>query len=94
VANITLHLRSPTLRLHEEEHPAPRLSAPHVDVRKALRHLAPFLDEKWELVNGFPGRMDPHSPFSDGPDIVPTRDGKWIMLADGFPLYAARTRSP
>ncbi len=56
----------------------------HVDVRKALRRFTPFLDGKWELVNGFPGRMDPHSPFSGGPDIVPTRDGK--------PLYAS-TRS-
>jgi hypothetical protein len=58
----------------------------HVDVRKALRRLTPFLDGKWELVNGFPGRTDPYSPFaSGGPDIVPTRDGKWIMLADVFP---------
>jgi len=57
----------------------------HVDVRKALRRLTPFLEGKWELVNGFPGRTDPHSPFSGGPDIVPTRDGKWIMLADVFP---------
>ena len=58
----------------------------HVDVRKALRRLTPFLDGKWELVNGFPGRTDPYSPFSSGgPDIVPTRDGKWIMLADVFP---------
>ena len=23
--------------------------------------------------------------FSGGPDIVPTRDGKWVMLADVFP---------
>src|ERR1700733_1954192 len=58
----------------------------HVDVRKALRRLTPFLDGKWELVSGFPGRTDPYSPFSSGdPDIVPTRDGKWIMLADVFP---------
>ena len=57
----------------------------HVDVRKALRRLTPFLEGKWELVNGFPGRTDPHSPFSGGPDIVPTRDGKWVMLADVFP---------
>jgi hypothetical protein len=57
----------------------------HVDVRKALRRLTPFLDGKWELINGFPGRTDPFSPFSGGPDIVPTRDSKWIMLADVFP---------
>ena len=48
----------------------------HVDVRKALRRLTPFLDGKWELVNEFPGRTDPHSPLMGGPDIVPTRDGK------------------
>ena len=57
----------------------------HVDVRKALRRLTPFFDGKWELVNGFPGRTDPCSPFTGGPDIVPTRDGKWVMLADVFP---------
>src|ERR1700723_4267558 len=28
----------------------------HIDVRKSLRRLTPFLDGKWELVNGFPGR--------------------------------------
>ena len=42
----------------------------HVDVRKSLRRLTPFFDGKWELVNGFPGRTDPYSPFSGGPDIV------------------------
>jgi crotonobetainyl-CoA:carnitine CoA-transferase CaiB-like acyl-CoA transferase len=57
----------------------------HVDVRKSLRRLTPFLDGKWELVNGFPGRTDPYSPFSGGPDIVPTRDGKWMMFADIYP---------
>jgi crotonobetainyl-CoA:carnitine CoA-transferase CaiB-like acyl-CoA transferase len=57
----------------------------HIDVRKALRRLTPFLDGKWELVNGFPGRMDPYNPFSDGPDIVPTNDGKWIMFAEIYP---------
>ena len=58
----------------------------HVDVRRALRRLTPFLDGKWELVSGFPGRTDRYSPFASGaPDIVPTRDGKWIMLADVFP---------
>ena len=39
----------------------------HIDVRKALRRLTPFLDGKWELLNGFPGRTDPYSPFSSGP---------------------------
>jgi hypothetical protein len=62
----------------------------HVDVRKTLRRLTPFLDGKWELVNGFPGRTDPCSPFIGGPDIVPTRDGKWTMLADVFPAIRQR----
>jgi len=47
----------------------------HVDVRKALRRLTPFLEGKWELVNGFfPDARIPYSPFSisAGPDIVPT----------------------
>ena len=62
----------------------------HIDVRKALRRLTPFLDGKWELVNGFPGRTDPFSPFSGGPDIVPTGDGKWIMLAEPYPALRQR----
>jgi crotonobetainyl-CoA:carnitine CoA-transferase CaiB-like acyl-CoA transferase len=62
----------------------------HVDLRKALRRLTPFLDGKWELVNGFPGRTDPHSPFSGGPDIVPTGDGEWIMLAEIYPALRQR----
>ncbi|MGO9032564.1 CoA transferase [Mycobacterium sp.] len=62
----------------------------HIDVRKALRRLTPFLEGKWELVNGFPGRTDPFSPFSGGPDIVPTRDGKWIMLAEPYPALRQR----
>jgi crotonobetainyl-CoA:carnitine CoA-transferase CaiB-like acyl-CoA transferase len=62
----------------------------HIDVRKALRRLTPFLAGKWELVNGFPGRTDPYSPFSDGPDIVPAKDGKWIMLAEVYPALRQR----
>jgi hypothetical protein len=67
----------------------------HVDVRKALRRLTPFLEGKWELVNGFPGRTDPYSPFSisAGPDIVPTRDGKWTMVADVFPALRQRAEN-
>ena len=62
----------------------------HIDVRKALRRLTPFLEGTWELVNGFPGRTDPYSPFSGGPDIVPTKDGKWIMLADVVSRFATK----
>jgi hypothetical protein len=43
----------------------------HIDVRKALRRLTPFLDGKWELVNGFPGRTDPYSPFAGGRILSP-----------------------
>jgi crotonobetainyl-CoA:carnitine CoA-transferase CaiB-like acyl-CoA transferase len=63
----------------------------HVDVRKSLRRLTPFLDGKWELVNGFPGRTDPYSPFAGGPDIVPTKDGKWVMFAEIFPALRQRS---
>src|ERR1700678_4774578 len=63
----------------------------HIDVRKALRRLTPFLDGKWELVNGFPGRTDPHSPFTGGPDIVPTKDGKWVMFAEPYPSLRQHT---
>jgi crotonobetainyl-CoA:carnitine CoA-transferase CaiB-like acyl-CoA transferase len=62
----------------------------HVDVRKSLRRLTPFLDGKWELVNGFPGRTDPYSPFAGGPDIVPTKDGKWVMFAEPYPALRQR----
>ena len=62
----------------------------HIDVRKSLRRLTPFLDGKWELVNGFPGRTDPYSPFAGGPDIVPTGDGKWVMFAEPYPALRQR----
>jgi crotonobetainyl-CoA:carnitine CoA-transferase CaiB-like acyl-CoA transferase len=62
----------------------------HIDVRKSLRRLTPFLDGKWELVNGFPGRTDPYSPFAGGPDIVPTKDGKWVMFAEPYPALRQR----
>jgi hypothetical protein len=55
----------------------------HVDVRKALRRFSPFLDGKWELVNGFPGRTDPYSPFM----IVRARD------VQGKPICESRPRS-
>src|SRR6202451_3532576 len=49
----------------------------HIDVRKSLRRLTPLLDGKWELLNGFPGRTDPFSPFAGGPGICPTGGGRW-----------------
>src|ERR1700690_2354209 len=63
----------------------------HIDVRKSLRRLTPFLDGKWELLNGFPGRTDPFSPFAGGPDIVPTKDGKWVMFAEPYPSLRQHT---
>jgi hypothetical protein len=67
----------------------------HIDVRKSLRRLTPFLDGKWELVNGFPGHTDPYSPFSGGPDIVPTKDGKMDYVCRDLPRLApACTRCP
>ena len=63
----------------------------HIDVRKSLRRLTPFLDGKWELVNGFPGRTDPYSPFAGGPDIVPTGDVKWVMFAEPYPALRQRS---
>jgi hypothetical protein len=66
------------------------LAVKAIMVAKIWRRFSPFLDGKWELVNGFPGRTYPYSPFIGGPDIVPTKDGKWIMLADVFPAIRQR----
>src|SRR6202021_770013 len=37
------------------------------------------------------GRTDPFSPFADGPDIVPTKDGKWVMFAEPYPALRQHT---
>jgi hypothetical protein len=62
----------------------------HVDVRKALRRLTPFLDGKWELVNGFPGRTDPYSPLLPALRILfPPGMASGSCSPMCFPLYAS-----
>ncbi len=63
-----------------------------VDVRKALRRFAGFLDLKWELINGRPPALDdPLNPFI-GQNLfsAETRDGRHVVAINIYPRLAAR----
>lgn len=63
----------------------------HVDVRKALRRFSPFIDQRWELVNGYDGGIysDPQNPFMA--QMYETRDGKWVFPTNPYPQIHLRT---
>src|SRR5215471_12835678 len=62
-----------------------------VDVRKALRRFAGFLDLKWETINGRPPAFeDPLNPFVDLQLFRETRDGRHIVAVNIYPRLAAR----
>jgi crotonobetainyl-CoA:carnitine CoA-transferase CaiB-like acyl-CoA transferase len=62
-----------------------------VDVRKALRRFAGFLDLKWETINGrSPALDDPLNPFI-GPNLFrETKDGRHVVAINIYPRLAAR----
>lgn len=62
-----------------------------VDVRKALRRFSPFIDRRWELVNGYDGGMysDPENPFFG--TMYETRDGKWVLPTNPYPQIHLKT---
>jgi crotonobetainyl-CoA:carnitine CoA-transferase CaiB-like acyl-CoA transferase len=57
----------------------------HVDVRKAMRRLSPFIDRCWETVNGYDGGIytEPETPFFG--TLYQTRDGKWVLPTNFYP---------
>jgi hypothetical protein len=62
-----------------------------LDVRKALRRFAGFLDLKWETINGRPPSMfEPLNPFVDFPMFRETRDGRHVIALNIYPRLAAR----
>ncbi len=63
----------------------------HVDVRKALRRFSPFIDRKWELVNGYPGQGDIANSFEEGELLHPTADGGWAMAGAWYPGMRQKT---
>ncbi|HEY0801749.1 MAG TPA: CoA transferase [Steroidobacteraceae bacterium] len=64
-----------------------------VDVRKALRRFSPFIDRKWESVNGYDGGMysDPENPFFG--TMYETKDGKWVLPTNPYPQIHLKTAS-
>lgn len=62
-----------------------------VDVRKALRRFSPFIDRKWETVNGYDGGKysDPANPVSG--QMYETKDGRWVMPENPYPELHRRT---
>jgi len=57
----------------------------HVDVRKALRRFSPFIDRRWETVNGYDGGIytEPDTPFFS--TMYETRDGMWVLPTNFYP---------
>lgn len=64
----------------------------HVDVRKALRRFSPFVDQKHETVNGYPGgrASDPDNPFGNR-QFFKTKDGQWIFPTNIYPKLHTNT---
>jgi crotonobetainyl-CoA:carnitine CoA-transferase CaiB-like acyl-CoA transferase len=67
----------------------------HVDIRKAMRRFSPFVERKWEKINGRPPSLgeDPENPFVKLPLYFQTRDGRWIMPLNIFPRQRSRAIS-
>lgn len=63
----------------------------HVDVRKALRRFSPFIDRKWELVNGYPGQSDIANPFDSHTLFYSTADGGWAVAGAWYPGLRQKT---
>lgn len=60
----------------------------HVDARKALRRFSPFIDGRWETLNGYAGGMYSNLDDAVAGAMYASRDGKWFMPANPYPgLY-------
>lgn len=60
----------------------------HVDVRKALRRFSPFIDGRWETLNGYAGGMYSNVDSAVAGAMYQSKDGKWFMPANPYPgLY-------
>lgn len=57
----------------------------HVDVRKALRRFSPFIDRKWETVNGYDGGIpsDMYNPLLA--EIFETKDKRYVLPTNPYP---------
>jgi hypothetical protein len=62
-----------------------------LDLGMALRRLCPFIDRKWELLNGYPpgNPTDPTTPFMPT-QMYPTRDGRRVLLMNIYPALKTR----
>ncbi|MGL4655567.1 MAG: CoA transferase [Sarcina sp.] len=62
-----------------------------IDLRKSLRRLSPFVEGKWEKLNGFaPWRpSDPFNPFLF--DFYKTKDNKFVMPLNPYPGIKSAT---
>jgi crotonobetainyl-CoA:carnitine CoA-transferase CaiB-like acyl-CoA transferase len=57
----------------------------HVDVRKALRRFSPFIDGRWETLNGYSGGMYSNLDSAVAGAMYQTKDGKWFMPTNPYP---------
>jgi crotonobetainyl-CoA:carnitine CoA-transferase CaiB-like acyl-CoA transferase len=62
-----------------------------VDVRKALRRFSPFIDRRWELLNGYDGGIysDPQNPLIA--NMYETKDGMWVFPTNPYPRIHLET---
>ncbi|MGL4740329.1 MAG: CoA transferase [Sarcina sp.] len=62
-----------------------------VDLRKSLRRLSPFVEGKWELLNGFApsAPSDPFNPFTFS--FYQTKDQRWVMPLNPYPGIKSAT---
>ncbi len=56
-----------------------------MDLRVAPHRLCPFYDQRWELLNGFPGGSPSNPSDAFGLRFYRTRDGRWVMPLNPYP---------
>ncbi|WCM19756.1 CoA transferase [Paraburkholderia bryophila] len=65
----------------------------HVDVRKALRRFSPFIDGRWELLNGYAGGMYSNVDSAVAGEMYRSKDGKWFFPTNPYPgMYGRMLR--
>lgn len=56
-----------------------------MDLRVAPHRLCPFYDQRWELLNGYPGGSTSNPSDAFGLRFYETRDERWVMPLNPYP---------
>ncbi|MFJ4191859.1 CoA transferase [Kitasatospora sp. NPDC089509] len=57
----------------------------HMDLRKGPHRLCPFYEQKWELLNGYPGGTPSVINMALATNFYRTADGRWMMPLNIYP---------